>query len=47
MNNDHDVILFHHDALKDNKQKDFIYNFFAILISASDYNNASSNFDAF
>jgi len=47
MNNDHDVILFHHDALKDNKQKDFIYKSTAIKIYASDKKNASSNFDAF
>tara|TARA_X000001036_G_C20671014_1_gene802473 strand:+ start:1694 stop:2299 length:606 start_codon:yes stop_codon:yes gene_type:complete len=47
INKDHDVILFHHDALKDNKQKDFINKSTAIKIYASDKKNASSTFDAF
>lgn len=47
INNDHDVILFHIDALKDKKQKDLIHNSKSIKICVSKKKEFLNNYDAF
>jgi hypothetical protein len=46
LNIDHDLILFHNDALKDNKQKDFINNSSSIKICVHKNEKLLNNYDA-
>ncbi|MDC3157108.1 winged helix-turn-helix domain-containing protein [Candidatus Pelagibacter bacterium] len=47
MNNKHEVILFHNEALKDENKKNFIGKSGSIKIHASNKKNLSSNYDAY
>ena len=47
LNTKPNIILFHTDALKDKKQKDFIENNEYLKICAGNKKEASTNFDAF
>ena len=46
LNIDHDIILFHNDALKDDKQKNFIEKSKSIKICAVNKNETINNWDA-
>ncbi len=46
LNIDHDIILFHNDALKDDKQKNFIENSKSIKICAANKKETINNWDA-
>tara|TARA_B100001758_G_C18088276_1_gene441921 strand:+ start:20 stop:625 length:606 start_codon:yes stop_codon:yes gene_type:complete len=43
---DHDIVLFHNDALKDKKQKDFINKSNSIKVCVSNKDGLSNNYDA-
>ena len=47
INDNYEIILFHVDLLKDNKQKDFIYSNSSIKICAGNKRDLRDNFDAF